>query len=336
MVEIDMRYSIIFLCLVLLSSGSICFGQAASMEKPLLLVLNKNEASMTVFDANSLKELGNVGVGDGPHEVVVSEDGKTAFVANYGGQTPGNSLSVIDLKTITEKRRVDLTPLIRPHGIQQINGKIYFTAEASRAIARFDPATNKVDWLIGTGQSASHMVAGSADEKFFYTANIGSNNVTMIELAKAPPTQRSRLTQIPVGEQPEAIDLSKDGKEVWVGLNKTGMIDVIDTSSKKVIKTIDIGARPYRVKFTPDGENVVATMLGKKEIVIIDPRTHKEIERISLKVVAWGIIFSKDSKFAYVTAAQDDLVLKINLETRKVVGQARTGKVPDGVELAGM
>jgi YVTN family beta-propeller protein len=308
---------------------------AQKTDKPLLLVLNKNEASMTVYDADSLKELGKVGVGDGPHEVVVSPDGKTAFVANYGGRTPGSTLSVIDLKTMKEKVRADLSPLLRPHGIQEIGGKIYFTAEQSRAIARFDPATNKVDWIMGTGQNASHMVAGSADQKSFYTANIASDSVTMFELAGVPPAP-SRITQIPVGKQPEAIDLSPDGKEVWVGLNAEGKIDVVDTAQKKVVKKIDLGARPYRVKFTPDGKYVIATLLGKKEMVVIDAKTHQETRRIAMDSEAWGIIFSKDSKLAYVTAARDNLVYKIDLEKFEVVGKAATGAVPDGVVLSGM
>ncbi|NNE99624.1 MAG: YncE family protein, partial [Pyrinomonadaceae bacterium] len=264
-----------------------CAQEKKSESDKLVLVLNKNEASMTVFDADSMKTVGSVGVGDGPHEVVVSKDGTTAFVANYGGRTPGSSISVIDLKSIKELRRVDLSPLIRPHGIQEINGKIYFSAEASRAIARYDPATNKVDWIMGTGQDASHMVVGSADERRFYTSNIASNSVTMFELQSAPPA-RSRITQIPVGNQPEAIDLSPDGKEVWVGLNSEGAIDVIDTAAKKVVEKLDLGARPYRVKFTPDGKHVFATLLGKKEIVVIDAATRKETKRIPMKSVAWG------------------------------------------------
>lgn len=290
---------------------------------------------MTVFDAETLKVLGNVSVGDSPHEVVVSQDGKTAFVANYGARTPGSSLSVIDLKTMKETRRVDLSPLLRPHGIQEINGKIYFTAETSRAIARYDPAADKVDWIMGTGQDASHMIAGSSDEKRFYTTNIASDSVTMFELQDVPPAA-SRITQIPVGKQPEAIDLSPDGKEVWVGLNSEGAIDVIDTATKKVVEKVALGARPYRVKFTPDGKKVFATLLGKKEIVVIDAKTRKEVRRINLESVAWGLIFSKDSKLAYVTAAEDDLVYKIDLEKFEVVGKSATGKVPDGVVLSGM
>lgn len=184
--------------------------------KPVLVALNKAEASLSIIDPVTMKATGKVATGDGPHEVVLSADGKTAFVANYGGaQGPGNSLSVIDVTTAKELRRVDLTPLIRPHGLQMIGGKLYFTAETSRAIARYDPATNKVDWFMGSGQNGTHMIAGTPDQKKFYTANIGSDSVTAFEFQNVPPAAgQSKITHIPVGKQPEAIDLSPDGKEV--------------------------------------------------------------------------------------------------------------------------
>ncbi len=300
-----------------------------------LLVLNKNEASLTILDPSDLKILGKVTVGDSPHEVVTSADGKTAFVANYGAQTPGSSLSVIDLQTRKELRRIDLSPLLRPHGIIEIGGKIYFTAETNRAIARFDPVTNKVDWLMGTGQNASHMVVGSSDQKRFYTANIGSDSVTMFEFSNAPPAQ-SQITQIPVGKQPEAIDLSPDGREVWVGLNQEGAIDVVDTATKKVVEKIKLGERPYRVKFTPDGRQVFSTIPNTKEIIVTDAATRKEIKRMKLESTPLGIVFSKDGKFAFVTAVQNDFVLKIDLEKFEVTGKTETGQAPDGVALAGM
>lgn len=323
--------AVIFLSAVFLFSSQI-YSQST---QKYLLVLNKDEASLTILNPDDLKILGKVTVGDSPHEVVASADGKLAFVANYGAKTPGNSLSVIDLQTRKELRRVDLSPLFRPHGIQEIGGKIYFTAETNRAIARFDPATNKVDWLMGTGQNVSHMIVGTSDQKRFYTANIGSDSVTMFEFQNVPPAQ-SQITNIAVGKQPEAIDLSPDGKEVWVGLNQEGAIDVVDTTAKKVIEKIKLAERPYRVKFTPDGKTVYATMSNTKEIIVIDAATRKETKRMKLESVPLGIVFSKDGKFAFVSAVEKDFVLKIDLEKLEVIAKAETGKAPDGVALAGM
>ena len=78
--------------------------------KPVLVVLNKADATLAIIDPANMKLVGKVPTGDSPHEVVLSADGKTAFVANYGAQTPGSSLSVIDVATLKEIRRVDLSP----------------------------------------------------------------------------------------------------------------------------------------------------------------------------------------------------------------------------------
>ncbi len=304
--------------------------------KPVLVVLNKADANLAIIDPANMKLVGKVPTGDSPHEVVLSADGKTAFVANYGAQTPGSSLSVIDIATLKEIRRVDLTPLLRPHGLQVIGGgKLYFTAETNRIIARYDPAANKVDWMMGTGQNGSHMIAGSADQKKFYTANIGSDRVTSFEFQNVPPAA-SKIIHIPVGKQPEAIDLSPDGKEVWIGLNVEGMVEIVDTAAYKSKEKININGRPYRVKFTPDGKFVVCTMIPTKELLIIDAATRKEIKRIKLESTPLGIAFSADGKTAFVSAGQPDVVLKVNLETGEVTGRVETGKVPDGIAVAGM
>lgn len=298
---------------------------------------------MSIIDPVTMKVIGKVAVGDGPHEVVLSADGKTAYVANYGAATPGSSISVIDIATAKESRRVDLSPLMRPHGLHLIGTKLYFTAEANRAIARYDTVAGKVDWIMGTGQNVSHMVVVSPDQKKLYTANIGSDNVTVFNFTQTAPPGPSQIVQIPVGKQPEAIDLSPDGKEVWVGLNVEGMAEVVDLASAKSVGKIDIKGRPYRVRFTPDGKYVICTMLPTNEILLIDAATRKEVKRLKLENVPLGVAFSSDSKTLFVTAGRPnpaspgvDQVLKIDLEKMTIIGTATPGAAPDGIAVAGI
>ena len=82
-----------------------------------LVVLNKEDATLVVVDPGSGKILGTVATGEGPHEVTLSADGRTAYVGNYGAQTPGGTISIIDLTAMKEVKRVDLGPLRRPHGM---------------------------------------------------------------------------------------------------------------------------------------------------------------------------------------------------------------------------
>lgn len=297
-----------------------------------LVVVNRGASTISFVDPVEMKLLSTVPTGTGPHEVVVSADGKTAFVSIYGTQQPGSMLAVFDVATQKELRRVDLLPLMRPHGLVRLGGKIYFSAESNNAIGRFDISANKVDWLIGTGQSVSHMVVVSADEKKIYTPNIGSDTVTAIEFNAVPPAG-SKTTHIPVGKQPEAIDISPDAKQVWAGLNGDNGIDVIDTATNKVIDRVKLGGRPYRVAFTPDGKFVFATMTASKELAVIDAATRKEVKRIKVDGAPLGITFTPDGKTAFVTAAESNSVLKVDLEKGEVVAQVTVGNVPDGIAI---
>src|SRR5579872_916478 len=131
---------------------------AAETPSPALLVLNKEDNTLAIVDPATGKVAGLVPTGESPHEVTVSSDGKFAFVGNYGAQTPGKTISVIDLAAQKEVRRVDLGPLRRPHGVFFADGKLYFTAQVNKVIGRYAPESNLMDWLLGTGQDTTHMV----------------------------------------------------------------------------------------------------------------------------------------------------------------------------------
>lgn len=316
----------LLVALSLLSLGAMAQAEA------LLLVLNKAENSLAIIDPTNLKVVGSVPTGEGPHEVIASADGKTAFVANYGtAQVLGNSLSVIDLTTKKEIRRVDLGGLRRPHGLAEAGGKIYFTCEVNRAIARYDPASDKVDWVMGTGQNATHMLAMSTDQKKIFTANITSNSITAFDFSIAPST----VTHIAVAAQPEGIDLTTDGREVWVAHRGSGQVSIIDVATKKVVETVKVGGDPYRVKITPDGKRVLLSNPQDGELIVVEAATRKEVKRLAIAGMPAGIAVSSDSKRAAVTTIQANGIAVIDLENLSVTAKAETGKGPDGLTWAG-
>src|SRR5436309_12989350 len=110
---------------------------AAETPSLTLLVGNKDENTLAFVDPATGKVLGRVPTGEGPHEVAASTDGKLAFTSNYGtAQNPGSTISVIDAVNMKEVRKLDVSPLRRPHGLFFADGKLYFTAEANRVVGR--------------------------------------------------------------------------------------------------------------------------------------------------------------------------------------------------------
>jgi YVTN family beta-propeller protein len=298
-----------------------------------LVVLNKEDATLVTVDLASGKVLGRVPTGEGPHEVAVSSDGKTAFAANYGAQTPGNTISVIDLQSMKELRRFDVTPLRRPHGLFFKDGKLYFTAEVNRVVARYDPASNQIDWLLGTGQIGTHMVWVNADASRLYTCNIGSDSITAIERGQNP--QAWNETVIQVGKGPEGFDVSPDGKELWAAHSRDGGVSIVDLGSKKVTQTLDLQTkRSNRLKFTPDGKLVLITDIDAGQLVVVDVATRKIIRQIPLGRSPEGVLVAPEGEKAYVAVNADNYIAVIDLKSLTVTGRIETGRGPDGMAWA--
>ncbi len=303
-------------------------GLSLAASASTLLVLNKEDATMVWIDPSSGKILGTVATGAGPHEIAT--DGKLAFVGNYGSQTPGNTISVIDLASKRELHSVDVTPLSRPHGIFVHDGKAYFTAEANKLIARYDPASNKIDWMMGTGLNTTHMVMVSRDGSKIFTSNIGSDAIGIFERGQNPANWN--FTAVPVGKGPEAIEVSPDEKEIWTAHSRDGGVSIIDIASKKVVGTIDLHTkRSNRLKITPDGKHVLISDLDSGEVVLLDRASRKEIKRIPVGKAPEGILIVPDGSKAYIAVNGDNFLAVLDLKTLAVTGKIQTGNGPDGM-----
>src|ERR1043166_3112590 len=135
---------------------------AQSTPRESLLILSKSDHTLAIVDPGTLKVLTRIPVGNDPHEVIASADGKMAYVSNYSGGA-FNQLAVIDLIAQKPLPAIDLGALRGPHGLDFAAGKVWFTAEAAKAIGSYDPTSNKVDWIFGTGQGRTHMIYFAPD-----------------------------------------------------------------------------------------------------------------------------------------------------------------------------
>src|SRR3954449_12421256 len=143
--------------ILLIGIAVAAMAYAESTPRETLLVLSKGEHTLAIIDPSNLKVVARVPVGEDPHEVIASSDGKFAYVSNYGSGAY-NTLAVIDLVGHKALPSIDLGPLRGPHGLAFVGGKTWFTAEAAKVIGRYDPAQKKVDWILGTGQNRTHMM----------------------------------------------------------------------------------------------------------------------------------------------------------------------------------
>lgn len=306
---------------------------AAQTPSPALLVLDKEDNMLSIIDPTTLKTVARIATGEGPHEIAASDDGKLAFVGNYGGRTPGTTISVMDLAAQKELRRVDLGALRRPHGITFADGKVWLTAEQNRLIARYDPVANQIDWLLGIGQNGTHMLVFSKERLQIFTSNIGSDSITLLQ--RGSDSYNWSATNIAVGKGPEGGDISPDGREFWAANSGDGSISIIDVAAKKVVQTLDVRTgRSNRLKFTPDGKLVLVSDLGGNVVVVLDAASRKEVKRLNLGRQPEGILIVPDGTRAYIAVAGENTVAVLDLKTLEVTARISTGKGPDGLAWA--
>ena len=318
--------------------------QCKSQSNAFLLALSKADHTLSIVDPTTLKVIARMPVGEDPHEVIASADGKTAYVTIYGGGSL-HEINVLDLVAQKPLTTVDTRPLYGPHGIVFVNGKVWFSAEGSKAVGRYDPSIGKVDWSMGTGQDRTHMIYVTNDSKRIYTTNVSSGTVSIIvdTLIQPPPNApagaRARedwvQTVVPTARGSEGFDVSPDGKELWTASAETGVISIVDPGAKKLAGTIDakvMGAN--RLMFSPNGNLVFISSLGSGDLTIYNVKTRALVKKLPIGHGAAGILMDPDGSRAFVACSPDNYVVVIDLKTLQVTSHIDVGKVPDGLAWA--
>ena len=319
-----------------------------------LLALSKRDHTLAIVDPATLKVVAKAPVGDDPHEVIASTDGTTAYVSNYGFGA-FNTLAVIDLVAQKPLPPIDLGALRGPHGLTFVGGKTWFTAEGAKAIGSYDPATKKIDWILGTGQNRTHMIYVTEDLERIYTTNVSSGTVSVIEKTarpaaspppgQPPPGPPPRPMAIPggdwnetvvrVGDGSEGFDVAPDGKEIWVANAREGTISIIAIPAKTVSQTLNANVRSAnRLKITPDGKLAFVSMLGGPDVAVFDVASRKELKRIPVGHGAAGIEIQPDGSRVFVACTPDNYVTVIDLKSLAVIGHIDVGREPDGLAWA--
>ena len=323
---------------------------APLLQADTLLVGNKSEASVSLIDLESGREVARAKTMPGPHEIAVSGDGRRAVVTNYGASSPGNTLSVIDIEQGQTIATIDLGKYGRPHGLlfTPDDCRVLVTAEGAQALVKVDVCSGKVIQAVDTTQRVSHMLAYDSERERAYVANIGSGSVSVIDLAAG-----ELLSVWESGEGAEGIALSPDGSQLWVTNRGEDSVALFDTATGSLLEKIEVKGFPIRAgvlsRQAAGDMRVLVTSARSGNLTVIDPQS-KDVEHtmdlgLAIKGKADGLFadrFGKSSipigieiepggKRVWIAHAGADAVQELDATTWRQLRLLQTGREPDAM-----
>ncbi|HEV2355487.1 MAG TPA: cytochrome D1 domain-containing protein [Puia sp.] len=315
----------------LAASGS---GLAQSTPGRTLLALSKADHTLAIVDPSNLEVLARIPVGSDPHEVIASADGRTAFVSIYGGGSL-HEIDILDLEARKSKQQFDTRPLLGPHGLDFADGKLWFTAEGSKAVARFDPATGQVDWLMGTGQDRTHMIYVAAGGKRIYTTNVASGTVSILvdtplqpRMGPPPGAPQGPLPGSPAGTSPGAPAGKSSAGTLPQGNPPPGPRAHEDW--QQTVIPVSRGSEGFDV--SPDGRELWTAAADDGTIAIIDLMSKKKLAIIDAGCKgANRLKFTPDGQRVFVASLSTGELSIFDAEKRQLVKRVKVGHGAAGI-----
>ena len=289
---------------------------AVPINARVLVIAQMDESQVVLVDGETYKTIATLDTGKNPHEVRVSRDHRYAYVA------AGKTITAIDLKQRKVKANFDLGQ----HSAHDIrvsrNGRLLWLACArTQSILELDSETGQVLKTYKTNQEGSWFVEVTPDERKFYTPNLEGKSVSVIDRATG------NVKVIPFEHAVYGIDITPDGKQVWVS---GGDPAVIDTNKDEVIARIKTSeAETGRIRITSDGRRLVVALA--KKLAVYDTKTHRLIHETELSSSPKVLTLSGDNRRAMLTNPADNSVSVVDIVAGRQLTAFKTGRKPDGI-----
>jgi YVTN family beta-propeller protein len=301
---------------------------AKSATAPSLVIIEKAAGHVGFYDAAG-KPVKEVSVGQHPHEMVFSSDGRYIFTTDNGvllmtEKTEGeNTVSVVDVAKQEKVGVIDLGTHRRPHGIDfdSATGHVLVTTERPSALLVIDPAKREVVDVYDVEGKAPHMVRLAPDHRTAWVTCTDTSNLSIIDL----PTRK--VTTLPTGARPQGLEFSPDFARIYVANSDGHALTVVDAVAKKVIGDIPVGSGhsgPVRVAISADGKTALAALQLDHAISFSNTATMKEEKVIPLPGSPVSMTLSADRKLAYCSIQEQDTVYVISVAERKILRSFRT------------
>lgn len=279
---------------VLQSGNSI--GGAISQDGRLVAVSNYTPGGVKIFDAETLALVADIPStygNDGQRSKVIglvdAPGQKFVFSLWDAGEIWVADMSVADKPVITKFKNIGKNPydaLITPDGRYYIAGLFGEDGMVLLDMWNLDAGTRRILDGYGKGEEAlpvfkmPHLEGWAIAGKHAFVPAVGHHEVLVIDTLNWTEAGR-----IKVHGQPVFVMARPDGRYVWVNfaVPDNDTLQVIDTQSLKIIKTLKPGKGVLHMEFEPRGEEVWASVRDEDRLAVFDTENFKQVTTLPAK-----------------------------------------------------
>ena len=284
----------------------------------LAFVINSGEASVSILDVATQKELRRIPVLREPHHMALTPDGKSLLV----GDTTGNTLFFLDPQTGIVQRQMTMSD---PYQLTfSPDGRWLTIAGLARnQIDIYDASSMRLTHRVPASSMPSH-INYAPDSSVVYVSLQGSDRLIAIEVASGKV-----LWNVKVGSTPAGV-LWHDGK-LLVGIMGSDYVAVVDPVDGGVERKVQTG-RGAHVMFVPHDRKVIyVSNRVDGSIAVLDARSLQVLRRFSIPGGPDDMDFAPDGRI-WISQRFARSIAVFDLKTGQLTSIA-VGRSPHGIWL---
>lgn len=219
---------------------------------------------------------------------------------------------------------IDVITATSPWGVAvRDDGLTYITDLQNARVAVGSTKTRSITGYIPTGLLPTD-VAISPDGTRAFTANQADNSVTVIDVSTA-----TAVTTVPLAASPFSVQVSPDGRFVFVG-NSDNTLSVIRIGSFQVVQTIQAGTATNAFEVSPDGRRLYASHFVSGAVTEFDLSTGAILRSFAPGGTTQGLALNRKGTRLYV-AGEAGVLFEIDLVTGAILAPIPIGGPAFGI-----
>ncbi len=261
--------------------GTAVHGICAGADTHTFFVTIESEKNLKVVDARTGHILATIPLTGDPNQCAATPNGHYVAVPIRDG----NSVDIVDMQA---KKVVKTLPVKVPHNAYNSgsNDVLWVSSMGDNEIDRIDLRTMSYSAHVKTGgiprpyavsKDGNTIYSAITDLHGFVVASTSEAKVVAkVELPPAPPENCPLELKTPT----HGLELSPDGRRLWVTSLADGLVYVYATASRKLLGHVAVGKCPNWISFSPDGKFACISNSDTNDASIIDTATLHEVARV--------------------------------------------------------